>query len=298
MPFETDDWDVGDFGIVFLNARFNIPRWMLKLYPLLNIYNRFRYNSIIFRVAGHQIKTTKAIDRCDAVIFDRHHNSLQIPAFYMSDLPKLNIKRYNCEAVYSPSRQTLVAIGGSGIDKKQINSVEFFNMSDKYVIKDQFYDEYSAWYDANDSGDEGMDEFDAEMDELEAKDENENGNESGLQSIYGMSGSSSSNISKSNASGSSLKGGLVRNDALKSAELKQTSMRKVLAGTPPDANIYRKESRKELLNKFRLEWIRNNKIIQNLVEPKEDMSTILFSDRNNRNRFVLFDFCCFFAFFE
>eukprot|EP00485_Elphidium_margaritaceum_P012634 CAMPEP_0202698716 /NCGR_PEP_ID=MMETSP1385-20130828/11954_1 /ASSEMBLY_ACC=CAM_ASM_000861 /TAXON_ID=933848 /ORGANISM="Elphidium margaritaceum" /LENGTH=982 /DNA_ID=CAMNT_0049355483 /DNA_START=35 /DNA_END=2980 /DNA_ORIENTATION=- len=151
-PTQTDLWDVGDLGVAHVSNRFEMPVWMMKKYPHLDTFNRQRFDSIIFRVGGHLIRDKKVTNRCDAILLDNHfvpsshsvfaaqHHSVSQSAIPMRTLtgykldcfPVLPTKRYNCECVYS-LRHGLIVVGGSGIDKNQINLVNQLKISDADV---------------------------------------------------------------------------------------------------------------------------------------------------------------------
>ena len=58
-PTQSDSWDVGDLGVAHVNNTFSLPVWLMKKYPNLDVFNRDRYNSIIFRCGGHLIRDKK-----------------------------------------------------------------------------------------------------------------------------------------------------------------------------------------------------------------------------------------------
>ena len=78
--------------------------------------------------------------------------------------------------------------------------------------------------------------------------------------------------------------GLLTNDNLRRKEMKSHS--NINTAAVPAKELYRTVTRRELFTKYKLEWRRN--IMKNMIEPKEDMSTILFCDVNNRSREFIF----------
>ena len=144
---QSDLWDVGDLGVAHVDNDFVLPMWLQKKYPNLDVFNRHRYNSIIFRCGGHLIRDKKVTARCDAILLDNHYlddtitahataNSAvpmqQLVGYQLTCFPDLPSKRYNCECVYS-ERHGLVVVGGSGVDKNQINLVHQLRIRDQDV---------------------------------------------------------------------------------------------------------------------------------------------------------------------
>merc|ERR1712154_442050 len=105
---------------------------------------------IIFRCGGHLIRDKKVTSRCDAILLDNHyvapsndsslnamHSSNAIPmqqliGYKLNCFPNLPTKRYNCECAYS-QRNGLIVVGGSGVDKNQINYVNQLKIRDQDV---------------------------------------------------------------------------------------------------------------------------------------------------------------------
>jgi len=148
-PTQSDSWDVGDLGVSHISNKFNIPVWLMKKYPNLDVFNRNRFNSIIFRCGGHLIRDKKVTSRCDAILLDNHYqknsgssssnsstnNAIpmqQLIGYKLNCFPNLPSKRYNCECVYS-QRHGLIVVGGSGVDKNQINYVNQLKIRDQDV---------------------------------------------------------------------------------------------------------------------------------------------------------------------
>merc|ERR1719242_1591945 len=132
-----------------INNSFSVPVWLMKKYPNLDVFNKDRYNSIIFRCGGHLIRDKKVTSRCDAILLDNHYQSginyrgttannngaipmQQLIGYKLNCFPNLPTKRYNCECVYS-QRHGLIVVGGSGVDKNQINNVNQLKIRDEDV---------------------------------------------------------------------------------------------------------------------------------------------------------------------
>ena len=107
---QSDSWDVGDLGVVHVANDFVLPVWLQKKYPNLDVFNRHRYDSIIFRCGGHLIRDKKVTARCDAILLDDHYldhtatahstaNSAvpmqQLVGYQLSCFPDLPSKRYS-----------------------------------------------------------------------------------------------------------------------------------------------------------------------------------------------------------